>query len=113
MLGLWLTARSVNDSSFLERELPWHENEKPPPTPKDKFKQIRESMQEEQGNISEAFSGPAHYGKRYGFAHILGEPPEKPKPKVLTAEELRQVERQLEADFFSKAQAEIDARKTR
>lgn len=108
---MWLTARSITDSSFLERDLPWHDKEKPPETPQPKFKQIREAMQAEQGNISEAFSGPAYYGKRYGFAHILGEPPEKPESKVLTAEELRQVERQLEADFFAKAQAELDNKK--
>ncbi len=75
LTGLWMMARSITDALLLERELPYHEKEKPPKFSQGKAKQARESLQAAQGEISDSLASVRHFGARYGFGHVLGEPP--------------------------------------
>lgn len=70
-----MMARSITDALLLERELPYHQKEKPPKYSQGKTKQAREGLKAAQGEISDSLASVKHFGARYGLGHVLGEPP--------------------------------------
>lgn len=75
LTGLWMMSRSITDALLLERDLPYHEKEKPPKPSQGKTKQAREGLKTAQGEISDSLASVKHFATRYGLGDVLGEPP--------------------------------------
>lgn len=100
LTGLWMMARSITDALLLERELPYHEKEKPPKFSQGKTRQAREGLKAAQGEVSDSLASAKHFGARYGFGHVLGEPSksvEAHKPSDVRKEVEERKERLLTA----------------